>query len=54
MSGFWPLRYRIAHRFHCAVNRVHVLTGERSATLRLNDWAASFWVPWWIGRGRKG
>ncbi|BBY78914.1 hypothetical protein H7I53_18120 [Mycolicibacterium pulveris] len=36
MPDRWPLRYRIAHRLHCQVNRLHRYAGTRAT--------------WWLAR----
>lgn len=43
----WPLRYQLAYRAHCCVNRLYRAHGNR-LTRWLNDRVASLWVDWWI------
>ena len=43
----WPLRYRLAHRLHCHVNKFYRAYPNR-VTEWLNAKAASLWNVWWV------
>lgn len=52
-SDRWPLRYRLAHRAHCYMNRLHRASGNSQVTGWLNCKVGSLWINWWIKETRR-